>query len=117
MNVEFSVKDPQLVSPVSTASQAVIASVQAPQGPVGMAETVLMEDSYNNSKDGYPEGQDPALPPTCTIQISVSKDAGMQIKMVDSATKKVIREIPPEELQHVMAELRRMSGQLFNKRA
>jgi hypothetical protein len=117
MNVEFSVKDAQMVPPVSTATQAAIASVPAPEGPVGMAETVLMEDSYNNSKDGSREAPDPAVPRSCTIQISVSKEAGMQIKVVNSATKEVIREIPPEELQHVMAELRRMSGQLFNKRA
>ena len=39
------------------------------------------------------------------------------VKVIDTRTDKVIREIPPEELQHVHERIREVMGILFDERA
>ncbi|GAB1455323.1 MAG: flagellar protein FlaG [Spirochaetia bacterium] len=39
------------------------------------------------------------------------------VKVIDTDTDKVIREIPPEELQHVHERIREVIGILFDERA
>jgi flagellar protein FlaG len=118
MNVEFIRSDAVSVTTAAIASQTMIAAAQSSQSPVGMAETVEMEDTYTK-KDGQGQSSntnDPMIPRTRSVEISVSEETGMQIKVVDSTTKEVVREIPPEQLQRTLAEIRRISGLLFNKK-
>jgi flagellar protein FlaG len=118
MNIEFTRSDPVTMTPAAVASQSMIAAAQSSHSPVGMAETVEMEDTYTK-RDGQGQSSDaknPMTPHDRSLQISVSEETGMQIKIVDSTTKEVVREIPPEQLQRTLAEIRRISGLLFNKR-
>jgi flagellar protein FlaG len=39
------------------------------------------------------------------------------VKVIDSETDKVVREIPPVELQHVYERIREVAGLLFDRRA
>jgi hypothetical protein len=116
MNVDVVSREPSPVNLAVVASQVANASVQNAQGPVGNAEPVIMEDTYQNKRDGSSGGQDPATPRRA-VEISVSKEDGLQIKVINPDTKEVVREIPPEELQKTMAAIRKMSGLMFDKRA
>ena len=117
MNVDFANKEPLPVSTVAAASQDMIASAQVSRSAVVMAEQALMEDTYENQKDSSSDRKDPLTPQPRSLQISVSKETGLQIKVINPDTKEVVREIPPEELQRSMASIRRVSGMLFDKKA
>jgi uncharacterized FlaG/YvyC family protein len=116
MNVDLGCREPSAVNLAVVASQAMNASVQNAQGPVGTTEPVVMEDTYQSKRDSSSDGQDQSTPHRA-VQISVSQETGLQIKVINSDTKEVVREIPPEELQRTMAAIRKMSGVIFNKRA
>lgn len=50
----------------------------------------------------------------CEIRIDKSINR-LIIKIIDKETDKVIKEIPPEEIQHLIANLKTMSGLLFDQ--
>lgn len=52
------------------------------------------------------------------LSFTVNEKLGQVIvKVVDSETDKVVREIPPAELQHVYERIREVIGLLFDERA
>jgi len=58
------------------------------------------------------EGQD-----TVGLEFEVSKDGkGLVIKVVDRANDRVLREIPPEELQHFSSTVRDLIGLLVDRK-
>jgi uncharacterized FlaG/YvyC family protein len=116
MNVDLVSREPSAVNIAVVASQAVNSSLQSAQGPVGTAEPVLNEDTYQNKRDSSSDGQDQSTPHRA-VQISVSEETGVLIKVINSDTKEVVREIPPEDLRKTMAAIRKMSGLIFDRRA
>ena len=117
MNVDFANKEPVPISSVAAATHAMIASAQISRSAVGMAEPALMEDTYEKQKNSSSDRKESLVPHPRSLQISVSKETGLSIKIIDPDTKEVVREIPPEELQRSMAAIRRVSGLLFDKKA
>jgi uncharacterized FlaG/YvyC family protein len=116
MNVDLVSREPSAANLAVVASQVMNTSVQNAQGPVGTTEPVFMEDTYQNKRDSSSDNQGQSAPHRA-VQISVSQESGLQIKVINSDTKEVVREIPPEELQRTMAAIRKMSGVIFDKRA
>lgn len=52
------------------------------------------------------------------LSFSLNEKLGqIVVKVIDSDTDKVIREIPPKELQHVHERIREVIGILFDERA
>lgn len=53
-----------------------------------------------------------------TLQFSVSQELGkVVIKVIDSSTNKVVREIPSEDMQKLAANLRDAAGVIFDQNA
>ena len=117
MNVDFANKEPVPVSSAAAATPAMSASAQISRSAVGMTERAQLEDTYERQKDTASGHKEMPVPHPKSLQISVSKETGLSIKIIDPITKEVVREIPPEELQKSMAAIRRVSGMLFNKKA
>jgi len=52
------------------------------------------------------------------LSFTVNEKLGqVVVKVIDTSTDKVIREIPPKELQHVHERIREVIGILFDERA
>ena len=93
--------------------------VQDPRSPIGIAKQVELSDAYSgeNSHPQQDAPEEAVTMPDHSLKISVSKDKGVVIKIVNDKTEEVVTEIPSQELQRVRAELRRISGRLFNAQA
>jgi flagellar protein FlaG len=61
-------------------------------------------------------GNDPAANRRLSFSVNTKLDE-VVVKVIDTDTDKVVREIPPVELQHVYERIREVVGILFDRRA
>jgi flagellar protein FlaG len=106
--------------------------------PTGLHPNLKAGDSAHNPKQGAPVSQtvkSRELPVSIDIReavknlekmvaqfnrrfdISVNESINrIVVKVIDTETDKVVREIPPEEIQHLLARLYDMMGMFINER-
>jgi len=85
------------------------------QDEAGTAQAQKAEKSPAEAQ--APSAQLAAGQDTVGLEFEVSKDGkGLVIKVVDRANDRVLREIPPEELQHFSSTVRDLIGLLVDRK-
>ena len=82
--------------------------------PVGSSSAAPQTTPYAG---GPPRGGGVPEQPSYGLSYEVSRDTGgVIIKIVDQATREVIREIPSEEVQRMSRALEEVLGRLYDQR-
>lgn len=102
------------VSSIQSQPQAILETArQGNTSPRSRAETAA-EDLRTIASDLG--GGDPAANRRLSFSVNTKLDE-VVVKVIDTETDKVVREIPPVELQHVYERIREVVGILFDRRA
>ena len=90
----------------ATPATGTAAAPAAPVGPRAVAEAVDSTNAYLQSQ------------PSSSIQFSIDKDTGRTVvKMVDTETKEILRQIPSEEMLAISRSIEKMRGVMIDEKA
>ena len=94
----------------SPSTQVVIPSAEAEKKPAAEADQTLVV----NSKELALNVENLTQMVNRNLEFSVDKDTGSQvIRVVDSETGELVRQIPPEQVLHVISHIEEMQDELL----
>jgi len=102
--------------PVS--EQAPVQQPTSQAAPLSAEASKAPEPTSDQIKQAMQEIQHALAPVAQNLQFSVDNDSGKTVvKVVDAATKEVIRQIPSEELMSITRALNKLQGVLLSQKA
>jgi flagellar protein FlaG len=112
------------VSYIMTSPQAMVTNMQVPKAAMNVIKPQKPAADVMRTKPPIPiqsvisdlAGISAAFNRRLSFKVNEKLDQ-VVVKVIDVETDKVIREIPPEELQHVHERIREVIGILFDERA
>ena len=105
-----SAANPAAATPAAQAAKPVTPNKPRAQESAEAVEAADLERTVQDA-------QDVASAAGATLQFSIDKDIGKTIiKVVDSTTNEVIRQIPSEELVTLAKNMDKLEGMLFNQK-